>query len=238
LYSRANFVRLVVISQALANWYLAEMPTVRRKSLVVAHDAADDAYDVSAARTARRAGARFTVGYVGQLYPGKGMEIISQLPPRMPEIDFHIIGGTESDLSHWRSKATSSNVFLHGYMAPSALPERIASFDVVLAPYQRKVAVYGKSRDISAWMSPLKIFEYMAAGRAMIASDLPVLREVLANERNALLVPPDSVDAWTAALRRCITDPPLVARIGAQARADFLERHLWSARAHDVLHGY
>jgi glycosyltransferase involved in cell wall biosynthesis len=78
--------------------------------------------------------------------------------------------------------------------------------------------------------SPLKVFEYMAAGRAIVASDLPAIREVLEHERNALLVPAGDGAALADALRRLIDDPALAARLARTASAD-VEAFGWDQRA-------
>jgi glycosyltransferase involved in cell wall biosynthesis len=82
-------------------------------------------------------------------------------------------------------------------------------------------------------MSPLKLFEYMSAGKPIVASDLPVLREVL-DEANAVLVDPEDADAWARALES-LRDAGLRERLGVRARRDFLERHTWDIRARKVL---
>jgi glycosyltransferase involved in cell wall biosynthesis len=124
LFSRRNFQRLVVISRALADWYLEHVPLLKQKSVVVAHDAADEV-PFAAAAPLDAPGRRFSVGYVGHLYPGKGMELISQLPERLPDVDFHVIGGTEQDLAYWRARTNAKNLHLHGYMPPRVLPEKM-----------------------------------------------------------------------------------------------------------------
>ena len=78
--------------------------------------------------------------------------------------------------------------------------------DVLLMPYQRKVSIGDHSADTSRWMSPMKMFEYMAAKKPFISSDLDVLREVLTDEVNALLVDPENVKAWDKALKRLISN--------------------------------
>jgi glycosyltransferase involved in cell wall biosynthesis len=82
--------------------------------------------------------------------------------------------------------------------------------------------------------SPLKLFDYMAAGVPIVASDLPALREVLRHEENALLARPGDPDAFAAAVRRLLADPVLAARLGRQARAD-VDGYSWDARAHALL---
>jgi len=81
----------------------------------------------------------------------------------------------------------------------------------------------------------LKIFEYMALGKAIVCSDLPVLREVLTDQRNALLVPPEDVTAWVAAIHRLQADESLRQRLGDAARNDFLAQYSWQMRAQKVI---
>ena len=68
-------------------------------------------------------------------------------------------------------------------------------------PYQRNVSIGIKGSNTADWMSPLKLFEYMSSGVPIISSDLPVLREILEDRRNALLVPPKNFDSWDEALK-------------------------------------
>jgi glycosyltransferase involved in cell wall biosynthesis len=82
--------------------------------------------------------------------------------------------------------------------------------------------------------SPLKLYEYMAAGLPIVASDLPSLREVLRHDENALLVPPDEPAALADSLGRLLTDAALGERLRRQAHAD-VQGRTWSARAASVL---
>src|SRR4029079_16682579 len=100
------------------------------------------------------------------------------------------------------------------------------------------VAVAGGAGDTSTFMSPLKLFEYMSWGKPIVCSDLRVLREIIENYRNGILLPADDVGAWVATLRGLIENPTERARLGANARADFLARHTWRQRARRVLEGF
>ena len=108
--------------------------------------------------------------------------------------------------------------------------------DVLLAPYQAKVHGVGGRADIGRWMSPLKIFEYMGSDRAMIVSDLPVLREIVTHGETALLAPPDDVNAWVRAVER-LRDPAVRETLAKHARERLVARHTWDRRAADVLAG-
>ena len=86
-------------------------------------------------------------------------------------------------------------------------------------------------------MSPLKMFEYMAAGKAIVSSDLPALREVLTDGEDALLVPAADVDAWEEAVDRLLADEALRTRLGVAAQKKLLRDFTWEARAERVLQG-
>jgi glycosyltransferase involved in cell wall biosynthesis len=79
----------------------------------------------------------------------------------------------------------------------------------------------------------MKMFEYMASGKAIIASDLPVFREIL-SDLTAIFAAPDDIDAWTAALRR-LKDPNLRKIYGMRARRCFEEKYTWEHRAKNLL---
>jgi len=86
-------------------------------------------------------------------------------------------------------------------------------------------------------MSPMKLFEYMSWGRAIIFSDLPVIHEVLKHDQHALLVAPDDVEEWVSALIRLRDEPGLADRLGRNARNAFLAEHTWDERVGRVLAG-
>ncbi len=105
------------------------------------------------------------------------------------------------------------------------VPKWLAKTNLVLLPYQSTI-------DTVDTMSPVKMFEAMAAGKPIIASDLPTLREVLRHEENALLVTPEDPTAWTAAIRRLQQDPDLANRIAATARADARQFSWYNRSSH------
>jgi len=82
----------------------------------------------------------------------------------------------------------------------------------------------------TAYTSPLKLFEYMASGRPVVASDLPALREVLRPDDNAVLVEPGSADALAAGIRRIVGDAAFGRRLAANARRDVAD-YTWDKRA-------
>lgn len=232
-----RLVRFVAISSVLAAACIARMPRLQPKTMV-AHDGADPIVSPPEPMILPGAASGLKVGYVGQLYAGKGIELIARLAPLCPWAQFHVVGGTPGDIERWRATtATVTNLHLHGFVAPRDVPRYLRSFDVVLAPYQRNVSVYGGTGNVAKWMSPLKLFEYMAAGCTIVCSDLPVLREILEHESTALLCEPDDAAAWAAALGRLEADPALRGRLAEAGRRQFELHYTWTGRAHRVLDG-
>lgn len=224
-----NCKRIVVISDILRQMIAEEFPEISHK-LFVAHDGADPVVSDHG----EPATARLQVGYVGHLYPGRGVEVIIAIAEACPWADFHMVGGEVSDVNYWQAKNPPENIKFHGFVPPAETSLWRGRCNVLLAPYQEHVIVPG-GMDTSRFMSPLKLFEYMAAGRAIICSDLPVLREVLEHNRTAVLCKSDDVAAWVAALQKFRDDGGFRKAIGAAAKKTFDLHYSWQARAAEVL---
>lgn len=229
-----SFQRLIVITHSLKKYYEAHFPILKDKILVLP-DGADPIDADSIPGAGVRKGGKLNIGYTGHLYSGKGMEIISQLVKSMGSDHFHIVGGTEEDIAYWKNKiGNHSNVSFHGFQPHSKIPCFLKDFDVVLLPNQPEV--FGNvKKDIGQWTSPLKLFEYMAAGKAIICSDLPVLREVVEHENNALLCPPGDIEAWENAVIRLKSDKLLKDKIRNTAYQDFYNNYTWYKRSENIL---
>ncbi len=235
LLSTKSFRRFVVTSNRLKDDLLEIYPSASDKILVAPNGA--DTVDLSLPCDRKLLEGSFVVGYVGQLYPGKGMEIISELAPRCKFATFHIVGGTAEDVTYWQARLSSqSNVVFHGYVRHSEVRSYLESMDVVVAPYLRDVrGVGGGDRNIADGMSPLKLFEYMSHGKAIVTSDLPPIREILKNFSNSLLINPDSIQDWADALGLLCSDDALREAIANQAKIDFVNFFSREARAQNLL---
>lgn len=240
--------RLVVISHALVE-DLAQMLGARRAApfTLVLPDGVDlRRFDgLPGPQAARRMlprifgealpAERFTAGYTGHLYAGRGVELILRLAARLPQINFLLAGGEPGDVERVRREAAGlANLHLTGFVPNSELPLFQAACEALLMPYQSRVTA-SSGGDIARYLSPMKVFEYLACGRAILSSNLPVLCEVL-GPGNALLLPPEDENAWTAALLRLQKDPTLREDLAAQARRDSA-RFSWESRARSIIAG-
>lgn len=237
-----NAYRLVVITHALADDVKTKYsPPSKPGFTVIAPDGVDlERYkDLPAPRRARQLlglQQRFTVGYTGHLYLGRGIGLILRVASRLHEFGFLVIGGEPEDVSRLKvqvDEAGLKNVTVFGFLSNKDLPLYQAACDGLLMPYQAHVAA-SSGGDISRYLSPMKMFEYLACGRAILASDLPVLQEVLIHEKNALILPSKDEIAWEKALRKLSSDPDFRARLGIEAR-DSAHKFSWTARAEKIL---
>jgi glycosyltransferase involved in cell wall biosynthesis len=198
----------------------------------------EDLPDAPAARRRLNLPERITVVYSGHFYAGRGMDLLYGLAKRFAQVQFLWIGGREEDVSAWRSRLEAEkmeNVILTGFLSQRVLPLYQAAGDILLMPYERSIAGSsgGNSADIC---SPMKMFDYLAAGRVILSSDLPVFHEIL-NETNAVFAPPQALEAWSQALQALIDDEPLRLRLSAQARQD-ARKYTWQERASRAIQNF
>ncbi len=161
--------------------------------------------------------------YAGHLYPWKGADTLIEAARRLRGADVVVVGGTEEDRRRLSAKA-GPNVRFVGHLPPAEVPPWLAAADCLVLPNSAREAISRR------YTSPLKLFEYLAAARPIVASDLPSLREVLADGRSALLVPPDDADALAAGIDRVLADPALGATL-ARGASDLAGEYTWDRRA-------
>jgi glycosyltransferase involved in cell wall biosynthesis len=171
----------------------------------------------------------FTIGYAGHLYPWKGVDLVIEAVAAVTDTRALIVGGHEREPDLARVKALAvqldcaSRVRFTGLVPPSAVAAQLAECGVLVLPNPASALS-------SEFTSPLKLFEYMASGRPIVASDLPSIREVLRHEENALLVAAGDPQALVAGIERVRKDPSLGDRLARQARED-VRQFTWARRA-------
>jgi glycosyltransferase involved in cell wall biosynthesis len=175
------------------------------------------------------------VGYTGSLLPGRGVELMLELARACPELDVHLMGGPQDEVDRLASSSVvPPNLLIHGPRSLAESRRFQLRMDILLAPYATSVSTPG-GVDTARWMSPMKLFEYMASGRAIVCSDLPVLREIVADDVTAVLVGPDDLRGWIEAVRSLASDPTRRTRLGDRAREQVGQHHTWTIRSHRIL---
>lgn len=166
--------------------------------------------------------------YAGHLYEWKGantlLEAARNLQFPISNLQFIFIGGTKEDIESFKVKAEGlKNVLIVGHRPHSEIPYWLKAADVLVLPNS------GKEEISKHWTSPLKMFEYMASGNPIVASDLPSIREIL-NEQNAVLVESDDPQKIADGINLILQNPQLSDRISTKASLD-VQEYSWAKRA-------
>lgn len=174
-------------------------------------------------------------GYFGHLYSGRGIDIIQSLAEKHQNIAFFVFGGKDWDIEELKAGNICDNLFIMGHVPPAVVSKYMSVMDVLLMPYQRNVSIGIKSAETSRWMSPMKMFEYMASNVPIISSRLPVLEEILQNGYNALLSEPDNIDEWSDCLFNIINNKDLAMKLAHNAYNDHISKYNWRIRAEKMV---
>ena len=176
-----------------------------------------------------RASQSTVVGYAGHLYPWKGVDVLVRALALVPRLGGLIVGGHPGEDDRARIDTLVGQLGLRDRVRITGL----VPFRDVRA-HLRTASILVLPNSASAiserYTSPLKLFEYLALGRPIVASNLRSIREVLTDERTALLVPPDNPGALASALDRLDSDRELAASLGRAARA-LASEYTWEKRA-------
>ena len=176
-------------------------------------------------------------GYAGSLFPGRGGEVILPLARLFPDVRFLVVGGEGVFLDRFQKEIEDSginNVISVGFVAHSLVSQYLSACDVLLMPYQRAVLHRQSRHDTVQYMSPLKMFEYMASGVPVISSRLPALEEILEDGSNSLLVEPGRIVEWKEAVNKLLSDRMYAKSLAGQAKKK-VTAYTWKERARLIM---
>jgi len=224
--------KIIAITRVLAKDIKAKHG-IEQCRIAVLPDGADKVDRSKVAPAKLEGNYKYNLGYTGSMHPGKGVELIIHLSKDNPEIGFHIVGGNERTVKQFIESFQNENLKFYGHQPHSVIDSYISSFDVCLLPNSNNVFINNSIKgNIGKYTSPLKLFEYMSHGKAIISSDLPVIREIL-DENNSVLVPHDDIAKWQDAILK-LKDSTLRKQMGENALRDF-EKYTWENRAKTII---
>jgi glycosyltransferase involved in cell wall biosynthesis len=238
-----NLVVLVFISQRLKNLMTYEMQSLlEEKKFIIAPDGVDlTDFDLKLTQSDARKALdlpenAFIAGYTGSLFEGRGVEIILKLGSALKDIAFVVVGGEGKHLDAFNRKVKNlklNNVIAKGFVPHRLIPLYLRAFDMLLMPYQTKVLHRQKKHDTADYMSPLKMFEFMASGRPIIASRMQVLEEILQDKVSALFVRSEDLDGWINAVMFLKKNKEVARELGKKAKEN-VRKYTWDQRTKNI----
>lgn len=133
-----------------------------------------------------------TCAYIGSFHKGKGFDLIHQLSIECPKIQFHLYG----DSSFLKNKISRENIKFFNYIEYKLVPKVLSRYEVVLMPYEKIVGARSKNLNITNNMSPIKMFDYLASKKIILASNLKVYSHILKNKFNSIIINSENILEW------------------------------------------
>ncbi len=175
----------------------------------------------------------FTIGYIGRFEPlgvDKGIALMLSALHQLPGVRLLLVGGAKNEVEEYTNKTkelgVSKQVTIVPFVDPSLVPRYAKACDVLAYVPSGGNAFFEKET------SPMKVYEYMAARRSMVLTDLPTTRTIVSNDA-AYLIPSGSLDAFVDAIRAIRKDPADASGKASRAYA-LAHDHSWLQRVEDI----
>ena len=232
IFKKKKLLKIIYISYALRRIYTnSGFLSYNMNKDIVLHDGSDYSIFFKSDLLYKK----FSIGYAGSFQKGRGIEIIKKLSFFFPNIEFNIAGGFPENENYYKKYFQKfHNIKYAGFIKNKEINNFLRKNALLIAPYEKKVFV-DKINDTSEYMSPLKIFEYMNAERAIIASNLPVLREVLVNGKNCLLCDPEKIFTWVNAIKKLQSNYLLRKALAFNAKISIKNKYNWNLRVKSLI---
>ena len=223
-----NKIILTAITSSLAD-RISELFEINRKSISVSPSGVDKskfAHHKLQLNTNTK-----TILYVGSLNPNRGIDNFILASKNIKEHNFIIVGGTENEATNLKNKFDineGSNLIFVPHQKQSELLEYYNNSDILILPMS------GDQKHTRLFASPNKLFEYMASGKPIIASNLPSVCEILKDYNSALLFQPDDPIDLTKKINELINNNELSKKLSSNAM-NLAEKYTWQAKASNFI---
>ncbi len=235
-----NLKRFSTNSKGLAEIYIKE--GLDEKKLVVAHNGVDtERFDLPESPEELREelglpADKKIICYCGNTYSGRGIEMLISAAEKYKDLHFLVVGGLSEDNKNYEVIASSRNVNnfeLTGFVPHTSVPKYLKASDILVIPYSGEITIKGGT-NAAEFTSPIKLFEYMAAGKPILSSSLPTILEILEDGRTASLFEPGEIDSFCEKLDVILGNPDYSKTLSENSSYEVLE-YTWEARVKKIL---
>lgn len=224
-----QILKVVCISQALGDYWIKK--GVPLEKVIISHDAIDHQVfhkplnQIDARAKLHLPFDKQIVTYTGSLYKNRKIENIIKLAEMYKDALFLVVGGPDEQSLYYKDIAELNglaNLIFKGQIPHDRIPAYLYASDVLLGLWSSEIPTMN-------YCSPLKVFEYMAAGRVIVAHGFPTIKEVLRHNHNAILAEPDSLEDLILKTGEALKLNYLSA-MAEQARKDVFKHYTWEQR--------
>lgn len=225
-FVESKFLHLGYITQTLKQYYGDIYGLKREDAIIVPDGCTIDETDVEAPKFE----SRLKIGYFGKFSEGKGIKLVKEIACLDKDNDYHLYGG-DKEAFESICGFCPDNVVFHGRIDNCYIPDEMAKMNILLLPNQEVQMNDGE--DIGRFTSPLKLFEYMASGRIIVASDLSVIREIL-DEKIAYLCDYTNPTEWCRCIKEIRDNEWKAKEKGVEAKKRAHD-YTWESRAEKII---
>jgi len=168
--------------------------------------------------------------YVGSFHTGKGIKIIFRLAKKLKSINFHLYG----DKKFLMEDNIYKNLKFFDYIPYRNIPKVLSRYNIALMPYENKVSGRLKNINLVNYMSPLKMFDYLASSKIILASDLKVYKHILKHKLNSILIKNSNINNWEAWINKIFNSKKKFNYLKKNAR-ETATKYTWLKRSKEIL---
>ena len=232
LFKKLN--KIITINRQIKNILIKEYD-INPSKILVAHDAVDiKKFDIKISKEKARKKLRFSLNkkivlYTGHLYDWKGADVLAKSIDDIKdkEILLVFVGGTDKDIKSFKNKHKSEQIRIEGRKKHDLIPFYLKAADILILPNSRKTNIS------KYYTSPLKLFEYMASKRPIIASDLPSIKEIVSKKEVLFFKADDSKDL-ALNITKLLKDKKLKERLSKNA-FEKVKSYTWGKRVKEII---
>ena len=218
-----NVLKKIIISEALN-----KILKFKKKDYIVLHDGVDT-LNFKKIKKIKKVK---TITYVGSFYRGRGINLILKMATKFHNLQFNLYGQNRDNF-----KINLKNLKLFKFVDYFKVPTILSSADILLMPYEKKVWIRSKNLNTANYCSPLKMFDYLAAGKIIMSSKLDGICEVLKHNKNSIIVKSHNFKDWSYSLKKILTNYYNIDEIQKNALKT-ARYYTWKKRASKIVENY
>ena len=190
--NKKNLLNIVAITNSVKNLFIKKYQVNPKKITVLPSGSS-----IRLTRQPRLSNnKRLKIGYFGSISASKGINTLIKLSKIDPGNDYYIYGGTKEEIYKIKKRNINKNLYLNENIPYAGLSKIMIKMDILTIPYTKIIRSIGEVDEISKYTSPLKLFDYLAAGKIIISSDLKVLREVISSSNAYFVKNYENIFEW------------------------------------------